>query len=404
MRVLLAPMSSQIAGTQINCVDLGAYVRDLGHEVLVYVEDGPLSELIADRGLPHVVAEHPAYLERGTSAARAFRAVVARERVDLVHAYERARTLQAYLGAYVLGGVPVMATIYSLGLPHGLPDDISIVMGTRELVEEARRHRHGPVHLLEPPVDTQRDHPDVDGSSFRRSLGIGDDERVLVVATRLSQVLKLEGLCGAIDAVSRLTGELPVRLVIVGDGPARERVEREARAANSHAGRQIVVLPGFMVDPRPAYAAADVVLGQGSSALRGMAFGKPTVILGEGGFSEVFEPATAPTFLEIGMYGFGRGVGDYPGLAGQLRRLLGDEALRADLGGFSRTMVEERFSLTAAAASLEGIYGRVVVTTPTDLGRRLVPGARSGLALALARGRRWLRPEPSREGRKPSEW
>lgn len=403
MRVLLAPLSSQIAGTQINCVDLGAYVRDMGHEVLVYVEDGPLTALIDERGLPHVVAEHAAFLERGRSAAMAIRAVVARERIDLVHAYERARAVQAYFGAHVLRGVPVMATIYSLGLPHHFPDEIPIVVGTRELMEEASRRRHGSVDLLEPPVDTVRDHPEVDGRAFRRSVGIEDAELAVVVVTRLSEVLKLEGLRGAIDAVASLSGELPIRLVVVGDGPARERVDEAARAANSRVGRPVVVLPGFMVDPRPAYAAADVVLGQGSSALRGMAFGKPTIILGEGGFSEIFEPSTSPTFLEIGMYGFGDGVHGYPDLADQLRRLLADERLRTDLGHFSRGMVEDRFSLSAAAAALEGIYRRVV-GVPANLSRRLVPGARTGLELALAHGRRWLRPEPSRAGRKPSDW
>ena len=403
MRILLAPLSSQIAGTQITCVDLGAYVRDLGHEVLVYVEDGPLTALIAERGLPHIVAEHAAFLERGGSAASAIREVVAREGIDLVHAYERARAVQAYFGAYVLRGVPVIATIYSLGLPHHFPDEIPIVVGTRELMAEASRRRHGPVDLLEPPVDTLRDHPDVDGCAFRRSIGIADAELAVVVVTRLSEVLKLEGLRGAIDAVASLSGELPIRLVVVGDGPARERVDEAARATNSKVGRPVVVLPGFMVDPRPAYAAADVVLGQGSSALRGMAFGKPTVILGEGGFSEIFEPSSAPTFLDIGMYGFGRGVGGYPDLVDQLRRLLADDGLRADIGTFSRGMIEDRFSLSSAAVALEAIYRRTV-GVPMNLSRRLGPGARIGSELALARVRRWMRPDVGRAGRKPSDW
>ena len=50
------------------------------------------------------------------------------------------------------------------------------------------------------------------------------------------------------------------------------------------AGRQVVLLTGEIADPRPAYAAADVVVGQGGSALRGMAFGKPLVVVGEGRF------------------------------------------------------------------------------------------------------------------------
>ena len=52
-------------------------------------------------------------------------------------------------------------------------------------------------------------------------------------------------------------------------------------------GRQVVLLTGEIADPRSAYAAADVVVGQGGSALRGMAFGKPLIVVGEEGFSEL---------------------------------------------------------------------------------------------------------------------
>jgi hypothetical protein len=161
-------------------------------------------------------------------------------------------------------------------------------------------------------------------------------------------------------------------------------------------------MAGFMADPRPAYAAADVVLGMGSSALRGMAFGKPVVVLGEGGFSEIFEPSTAPTFFEVGMYGFADEEAE-PRLPGQLRRLLVDPALRDELGRFSRTVAEERYGLQAAGAVLDGVYRRVAGRRAGPV-TRLVHGTRAGTRLALARGWRRRSPGPARAGRRPSEW
>ena len=93
--------------------------------------------------------------------------------------------------------------------------------------------------------------------------------------------------------------------MIVGDGAARAEVEEAAAAANARAGRRVVVLAGQLGDPRPAYAAADVVLGMGGSALRGMAFGKPLMVQGEGGFWELLTPESAPMFLRQGWYGIG---------------------------------------------------------------------------------------------------
>jgi hypothetical protein len=137
--------------------------------------------------------------------------------------------------------------------------------------------------------------------------------------------------------------------------------ERAARA-NAAAGREIVVLVGEMSDPRPGYAAADVIIGQGGSALRGMAFGKPLVVIGERGFSELLTPATAPIFLRQGWYGLGmgsRGAGP-DALRSALETALASARLRRDLGVFGRRLVEHRFSLDHAARTIEQIYLRAV--------------------------------------------
>ena len=76
---------------------------------------------------------------------------------------------------------------------------------------------------------------------------------------------------------------------------------------NAAVGRAIIGLTGQIDDPRPAYAAADVVVGQGGSALRGMAFGKPVVVVGEDGFSELLTSDSSPIFLQQGWYGLGPG-------------------------------------------------------------------------------------------------
>ena len=89
--------------------------------------------------------------------------------------------------------------------------------------------------------------------------------------------MKLEGLLAAID-VRLVSGSTPLQLVIVGDGPSRPGGRGGRRAREHIGGRRAVVLTGELRDPRPAYAAADVSLGMGGSALRAMAFGRPLVV------------------------------------------------------------------------------------------------------------------------------
>ena len=162
----------------------------------------------------------------------------------------------------------------------------------------------------------------------------------------------------ACDVVGRLAaGGASLQLAVVGDGPARQQVEERAAKANAAAGRRVVVLTGAKNDPRPAYAAADVMLGMGGSALRGLAFGKPLVVQGEGGFWQLLTPQSAPTFLDQGWYGL---ANDVPGGAGRLAailaKLLADPELRLTLGRYGRQLVVERFSLERAAAVQEEVY------------------------------------------------
>jgi glycosyltransferase involved in cell wall biosynthesis len=225
-----------------------------------------------------------------------------------------------------------------------------------------RAARRGPTEVLEPPVDTEDNHPDFDGSGFRRDHGLGGGP-VVVLVSRLATELKLEGLVRAIGA-AELLADTGIELVVVGDGPARDRLERMAEAVNRRVGRRTVLLTGELFDPRPAYAAGDVLVGMGGSALRAMAFGKPVVVLGEQGFAALLEPATAERFLWHGFYGLGSGEVGPESLAALLRPLVDDADRRAELGTFARELVEKRFSLTAASSRQEELYERWLAAPP----------------------------------------
>jgi len=397
LRVMVCPHNLNIGGTQINSVDLAAAVRDRGHEVVVCCRPGPLRERVSDLGLRLVVPAKERSRRFGGRDSLQLAGIARREGVDLVHAWEDVRTRQAYLGPYLLHGIPVVSTVMSMGIPRHLPRTVPLIVGTREILERARKRQRALVELLEPPVDLRGDHPEIDHSAFRAEFSLTNDKANVVVVSRLSHTLKLEGLLAAIDAVTRLAVEMPIRLVIVGEGPARPVLEQRALDAQRGVGPD-VVFAGAMLDPRPAYAAADIVLGMGSSALRGMAFGKPVIVLGEEGFCEIVEPETFAHFEEYGMYGVGTGSqGLAEALAERLRRLLLEPRSMRDLGRFSREIVSQRYGLEKAAEVLEVVYGRTVQAR-RRLPRR-VPDALRTVWFVL--WERWRGTETGRQGRKP---
>jgi len=221
----------------------------------------------------------------------------------------------------------------------------------------------------------------------------------LVIVCRLVSALKLEGLLAACDAVGELAASgIKVQLAVVGDGPARPAVEQAAAAANTRAGHRVVALAGQLGDPRPAYAAADVILGMGGSALRGLAFGKPLIVQGERGFWELLTPDSVHMFLRQGWYGLGIDTdGRIAGAARLvkiLRGLLNDPSAQARLGDYGRTLAVERFGLSRAAAIQEEVYMAAVAAQSRLQFIRLAPdAARTGAGLlgykAARRWRRW---------------
>jgi len=382
VRLLVAPHDLGIGGSQINAIDLAAGAAAAGHDVIVYGKPGPLVERIEAYGLEFVAARPLRYRPAPSRIAQLTR-LARRRRLDLIHAYEWPPCLDAYYGAHLSGCVPLLCTVLSMSVSPYVPASVPLVMGTEALAEQAARAHRAPVWTLEPPVDIEADSPAVDGAPLRRRLGLGDDDPLLVSVSRLSLELKLDALVEAIDAVDALAAELPLTLLLVGDGPAREALEGRAARVNRRHRRAVVRFAGALADPRPAYAAADLVLGMGGSALRAMAAAKPLIVQGEAGFSKPFAPAAREYFLRHGFWGVGDGSPNAHRLAGQVRDLLADRERRRALGRYGRETVVERFSLQRATRLQLGIYETILAARAAGRLREAATAAGRALRLEL---------------------
>ena len=223
---------------------------------------------------------------------------------------------------------------------------------------------------------------------------------MLVTVSRLADSMKAESLLRTIDVVRVLGRELPLRFVIVGDGAGGPKVEALARATNDELGRDAVVLTGALIDPRPAYAMADIVVGMGGSALRGMAFSKPVVVVGERGFARAFTPRTVEFFRYKGMYGVGDGHPGNDGFAATVRELATDAGLRQQLGAHARNFVVKEYSLETLSARLD-CFCKQAVSHPSRLHTATADGLRTARSICASAGfsRRRATPRPVRRCR-----
>lgn len=366
MRIVVYPHDLGIGGSQLNAVELAAAVRDLGHDVLVFGRPGHLNARIDDLGLEFVAAPEPGK-RPSPSVARALRLLVDDRGVDLVHGYEWPPVLDAVLAVGMRRRPAIMATVMSMAVPSFIPRSVPLVVGTEEIAAAEQRARRRSVRVIEPPVDLA--HNDVAHDpgvhAFARRFSLSRDRLTIVSVTRFARELKLEGTLTAIDTVARLSRTVPLRLVLVGDGPERDEVERRAHDVNRECGEGTIVLTGRIEDPRPAYAYADIALGMGGSALRALAYGSPLVVQGEAGFFKTLTPETVDAFLWTGWYGVDGGA-EYgaEALERELRPLLRSAARRDELARYGLDLVRERFSLTRAAHLQAAAYEDAVARPP----------------------------------------
>jgi glycosyltransferase involved in cell wall biosynthesis len=398
VKVLVYPHLMEIGGSQLNAVETAAAVRDRGHDVSVISRPGPLVETVRRLGLSHIPLDPRSRRRPSPRAAAQLTQLVREHKFDVVHGYEWPPGVDAFIGPRLRLGAPVVCTVYSATVAPFLPRVIPLIVSTDDIRRRAAEAGHTSVTLLEPPVDVRANSPEHDPGSFRKDHGLDPAVPLVAAVSRLLPELKLEGLLAACDAVGELASSgVQVQLAVVGGGLARPMVEEAAAAANARAGRQVVVLTGELQDPRPAYAAADVLLGMGSSALRAMAFGKPLVVQGERGFWELLTPESAPAFLRQGWYGIGSEADGRSAGAARLqkilRELLDDRADWARLGAYGRTLVVERCSLDRAAAVCEELY-LSAIKTPTRTSAIQLTQETTRAAIGLLQykaNRRWQR-------------
>lgn len=172
-----------------------------------------------------------------------------------------------------------------------------------------------------------------------------DPYRVLAVG-RLDPVKDYPSL---IRAFAAMDGRSPEdRLVIVGDGPERERLE--SVASESGVG-DAVELPGMIRDTAAQYASADVFVqssiyeGMSNTLAEAMAAGLPVVATSVGGNPDV-----------VGDAGVLYGAGDEAGLSRQLAEFRRDTAAARSLGERARERVATEFSYDRMIGSYEGLY------------------------------------------------
>lgn len=276
---------------------------------------------------------------------------------DLVHGFMFHGNMWARLAAR-RAGVPCVASLrvaegehaWHVLLDRATRGMVDLYTANADALAGFARERHGvaPDRVVVVPNACEAPAPARTRPQVRAALSVPPDVPVVVSVGRL-HVQKDPLLLLA--AFARLLEARPdARLLVAGDGPLRDEVER---AASALGGRATIL--GARDDVADLLGAADLFLfasrweGMPNALLEAMAAGLPVVTTAFAGAAEAV-PAEAGRIVPE------RSAG---ALADAAASLLGDPAARARAGEAGRRFVANRFSPERAARAHEAIYDRL---------------------------------------------
>lgn len=198
-------------------------------------------------------------------------------------------------------------------------------------------------------VDCSRFRPGV--RRIQRECFAKPSEKIILHVSNFRPVKRIRDVVGTFNIVRK---KVPAKLLLIGDGPERERAEKLARRLGIVGD---IVFVGKYPNIEDFYCLADVLLlpseyeSFGMAALEAMASGVPVVGTQGSGLAEVVEHEKTGLLCP---------VGDLKALAEAVIRILSDSQFAASLGRAGRIRAQRRFSERRIVREYLDLYRRVL--------------------------------------------
>ena len=173
------------------------------------------------------------------------------------------------------------------------------------------------------------------------------DAKVVLTVGRLAPQKRLKDLLWSFQLLRQ--AEPRARLVVVGDGPQKAELKEFARAVECAADVRFL----GHADPRPWLATADAFWigsafeGMSNALMEAMAAGLPCV-------ASSIPPNRE--LIEHGRQGYLPDPGDAMAFAQYTTRLLGDDALRGEIGSAAAARMRDDFAVSTMVDAYAGLY------------------------------------------------
>ncbi len=206
------------------------------------------------------------------------------------------------------------------------------------------------------------------GNTVPRALIAGDGKRLTILF--VGRLVELKGLAYLIDAARLLQGRVSARIVAIGIGPERERLEALAKTRNVDVDfrnkvpdaelHQAFLTSDVLVLPSIIDARGDTE-GLGVALLDAMSYGIPAIASRVGGI---------PDIIEDGVSGLLVPPADARALANAIERVARDPAYAKRLADAGRERLRTHFSWDVITRQWDAVYRSVSAVRPAASSKR----------------------------------
>lgn len=355
MRILHTEWSDGLGGQEKRILLEAKGLKERGHEVVIVCKE---SAKIKDEAIKHDIEIKTLPLRRPWDIESILRLYLFVKKRGF-HIVNTHSGIDSWIGGIAtrLAGSPLLIRTRHLNIPlnrnlanfiHYLPD-MYITCGEDMRMNLTKNCGFPEDKVVSIPTGVDEGFFEIKrDKKIRGRYGIPDGSPVI---TNVGILRRVKGHEITFMAVKDVVKEIPdARLLIVGDGPRREALERVVEELGIH---EFVIFTGYVDDIEEIYAISDVVVlsswseGLPQSILQAMAAGVPVVATRVGGVPEIVIHEETGLLIE---------PGDYESLSKGITRVLKDSVLVSGMINRARELIMEGYTLTHMLDRIESLY------------------------------------------------